>query len=160
MASLFAFGGSGDVGSIRSIEDLEQFEWGFIVDTTRCIGCGSCVRACKIENNVPDHYFRTWVERYHVPGGDIERPIVDSPNGGYDGFEEKYSPGDGSKNFFVPKLCNQCAHSPCVQVCPIGATFESPDGAYPYEYDYTLWLNLEPVATENHSWSEVKSLFD
>ena len=32
------------------------------------------------------------------------------------------------KVFFVPKLCNHCAHSPCVQVCPIGATFESPDG--------------------------------
>ena len=28
--------------------------YGFVVDTTKCIGCGSCVRACRDENNVPD----------------------------------------------------------------------------------------------------------
>ena len=39
-------------------------------------------------------------------------------------------------------------------------TFTSPDGSFPYEFDYVLWLNLDVVATENHSWSEVKALFD
>ena len=32
------------------------------------------------------------------------------------------------KGFFVPKLCNHCRNSPCTQVCPVGATFYSPDG--------------------------------
>ncbi|HEY5190945.1 MAG TPA: 4Fe-4S dicluster domain-containing protein, partial [Candidatus Deferrimicrobium sp.] len=31
-------------------------------------------------------------------------------------------------SFFVPKLCNQCASPPCVQVCPVGATFQTKDG--------------------------------
>jgi len=31
---------------------------------------------------------------------------------------------------------------------------------YTYEYDYVLWTNLVPVATQNHSWSSVKALFD
>ena len=35
-------------------KDLESFDWAYVVDTTRCIGCGSCVRACSIENSVPD----------------------------------------------------------------------------------------------------------
>ena len=102
-----------------------------IIDIERCIGCGNCVRACKTENNVPlePDTFRTWVERYVVELDDMEHPHVESPNGGYDGF----TPLDGDaepqvKTFFVPKLCNHCAHSPCVQVCPVGATFESPDG--------------------------------
>jgi Fe-S-cluster-containing dehydrogenase component len=114
--------------------------WAMIIDVEKCIGCGNCVRACKEENGVSKEpfYFRTWVERYHVPEGDIEHPIVDSPNGGYDGFPEKYPAGDGAKSFFVPKLCNQCAHSPCVQVCPVGATFESPDGVVLVDQTYCL----------------------
>ena len=104
--------------------------WAMAIDIEKCIGCGNCVRACKEENDVPREpfYFRTWVERYHVPNGDIERPEVDSPNGGFDGFPEKYRSGDGSKNFFVPKLCNQCENPPCVQVCPVGATYQTADG--------------------------------
>jgi Fe-S-cluster-containing dehydrogenase component len=78
------------------------------------------------------------VERYHLREGDLEHPAVDSPNGGHDGFDDRYPVGDGSKNFFVPKLCNQCAHSPCVQVCPVGATFESPDGVVLVDKDYCL----------------------
>jgi tetrathionate reductase subunit B len=119
---------------------LTDHWWAMIIDVEKCIGCGNCVRACKEENDVPrePYYFRTWVERYHVPEADLEHPQVDSPNGGYDGFPEKYRPGDGSKNFFVPKMCNQCAHSPCVQVCPVGATFESPDGTVLVDKKYCL----------------------
>ena len=119
---------------------LQDHWWGFAIDIEKCIGCGTCVRACKTENDVPlePYYFRTWVERYHVPGGNIEHPEVDSPDGGYDGFPPRYKPGDGAKNFFVPKLCNHCAHSPCVQVCPVGATFESPDGVVLVDKTYCL----------------------
>jgi Fe-S-cluster-containing dehydrogenase component len=37
-----------------------------IIDIDKCIGCGNCVRACSKENNVPEGYFRTWVERYQA----------------------------------------------------------------------------------------------
>jgi Fe-S-cluster-containing dehydrogenase component len=119
---------------------LQDHWWGFAIDIEKCIGCGNCVRACKTENDVPlePYYFRTWVERYRVPNGNIEHPEVDSPNGGYDGFPSRYTPGDGSKNFFVPKLCNHCAHSPCTQVCPVGATFDSPDGVVLVDKSYCL----------------------
>ena len=38
--------------------------------------------------------------------------------------------------------------------------FVSPDGSEVYEYDYTLWLNLDVVAVEERSWTGVKALFD
>jgi len=114
--------------------------WAMTIDIGLCIGCGKCVRACKTENDVPDEpfYFRTWVERYSVEPTNPEHPQVDSPNGGYDGFPERYREGDGAKRFFVPKLCNHCAHSPCVQVCPVGATFDSPDGVVLVDKKYCL----------------------
>jgi Fe-S-cluster-containing dehydrogenase component len=120
--------------------------WGMVIDIERCIGCGNCVRACKAENNVPleEDTFRTWVERYTIPPPDPVHPkrdllpIVDSPNGGRNGFPPLEHPVEGAKSFFVPKLCNHCAHSPCVQVCPVGATFESPDGVVLVDKSYCI----------------------
>src|SRR4030066_31230 len=37
-----------------------------------------------------------------------------------------------------PQLGNVCAASPCVQVCPVGATFESPDGVVLVDKTYCL----------------------
>ena len=100
-------------------------EWTFVVDTAKCIGCASCVRACKKENNVPvDHeVYRTWVERFLVLGH--EEVIIDSPRGGLDFQQKDIKP---EKQFFVPKLCNQWQDAPCVQVCPVGATYKTGDG--------------------------------
>ncbi len=116
--------------------DREQHWWGMLLNIDKCIGCGSCVRACANENDVPEGYFRTWMERYHVSGWQQEVPQVDSPNGGKNGFP----PGEaqGGKNFFVPKMCNHCVDSPCTQVCPVGATFHTPDSVVLVDDTYCL----------------------
>ncbi len=110
--------------------------YGMLMNIEECIGCGSCVRACQLENKVPDGYFRTWVERYHVEDWTVENPTVDSPDGGKNGFVELKE--TGGKNFFVPKLCNHCVDSPCTQVCPVGATFHTPDGVVLVDSKYCL----------------------
>jgi Fe-S-cluster-containing dehydrogenase component len=116
--------------------DPTRHWWGMTIDIDKCIGCGNCVRACERENDVPEGFFRTWIERYEVDPADYEHPKVQSPDGGRNGFPP--TAPRATKQFFVPKLCNQCAHSPCVQVCPVGATFESPDGVVLVDESYCL----------------------
>ncbi|MBI4825135.1 MAG: 4Fe-4S dicluster domain-containing protein [Nitrospirae bacterium] len=108
--------------------------WGFVVNATKCVGCGMCVKACKTENEVPMDIkvSRTWVERYiQLKDGEV---IIDSPEEARNGFIKNDPRGrtikeeDISKGFFVPKLCNQCEKPSCVQVCPVGATYKTEDG--------------------------------
>jgi Fe-S-cluster-containing dehydrogenase component len=106
--------------------DVTQHSYLYVIDTRKCIGCGACVRACSRENDVPSHYFRTWVERYHISR--TGRITVDSPNGGMDGFEPTVAGQDATKAFFLPKQCCHCTHTPCVQLCPVGASYRTPDG--------------------------------
>lgn len=105
--------------------DWNAHYWAYAVDTTKCIGCCACMRACGVENDVPEGNFRTWVERYQVDrSGEVSVDVAMS-----DGhvFEEKEG-GDVVKAFFVPKLCNHCERSVCNQVCPVGAAYNTRDG--------------------------------
>ncbi len=108
------------------------------VQIEKCIGCGKCVAACKTENDVPlePFYFRTWIERYIIyADGEVS---VDSPNGGIEGFPPIENDKQILRTFFVPKLCNHCDNPPCVQVCPVGATFKSQDGVVLVDSDYCI----------------------
>ena len=118
--------------------------WGFVVDTTKCVGCGFCVRACKLENKTPydSNLARTWVERY-VQRRD-GRVTIDSPRQGVAGFTKNDPLGrtiddqDVSKGYFVPKLCNQCDRPSCVTVCPAGATYKTRDGVVLVDHNWCI----------------------
>ena len=117
--------------------NMSEHWWGMLVDIEKCIGCGSCVRACQKENDVPDGYYRTWIEHYRVVEvNGVETLQVESPDGGKNGFQPSHE--KGAKEFFVPKMCNHCADSPCTQVCPVGATFVTPDGVVLVDEKYCL----------------------
>ena len=64
----------------------ESLRWGFLVDTHKCVGCGFCVKACKIENDIPieANVTRTWVERYVIKKDG--ETVNDSPKGALNGF--------------------------------------------------------------------------
>ena len=125
-------------GAERPAYDAREHYYGMAVDPAKCIGCGRCVEACKTENDVPREpfYFRTWIERYVVKtSGEVQ---VDSPNGGMEGFPSAALEKGILRSFFVPKLCNHCANPPCVQVCPVGATFTTQDGVVLVDKDYCI----------------------
>ena len=125
-ASLLQSGEPSSPGGTSPDEKTPLF--GFMVDTDRCIGAGKCLTACRVENNVPEGYARTWVERYiHLKDGTVQVDTV--PETGFaDSEEPPIDPETVERSYFVPKLCNQCRDAPCNQVCPTHASITSPEG--------------------------------
>jgi molybdopterin-containing oxidoreductase family iron-sulfur binding subunit len=83
--------------------------YGVIVDVDRCYGCGACMIACAVENNVPPPRLET-----------TERTGITPMN------VQTVSDGEGRLAFF-PVMCQHCGHdTPCVTVCPQNAVDVDP----------------------------------
>jgi len=122
-----------DISPVVSTYDPTTKKWVYVVDTTLCIGCGLCVAACKEENHIPEdpEFTRTWIERHSTTEDGALH--IDSPDGGINGFPPYTSDPTAAgqaveSSFFMPRLCMQCANSPCTKVCPVGATYRTVDG--------------------------------
>ena len=81
--------------------------WAMVIDLRYCDGCQSvgkppqCTAACIQSHFAPEPM--EWIQVYEPP-----------------------LQGGGTQ--FVPTPCQQCQNPPCVNVCPVGATFSTPEG--------------------------------
>ena len=78
--------------------------WGMAIEMKRCIGCNSCVLACKAEHFLPPDIL--WSR------------VLISETGVYPAVTK----------LIYPVRCNQCQEPKCVEVCPTGATRQREDG--------------------------------
>jgi Fe-S-cluster-containing dehydrogenase component/formate-dependent nitrite reductase membrane component NrfD len=83
--------------------------FGFILDSSRCIGCHACTVACKTEHGVEIGVFRTWVK--YIERGEFP---------------------DTRRHFSVLR-CNHCTDAPCVEVCPVTALYKREDGIVDFD---------------------------
>ena len=65
----------------------------------KCFDCKACMIACKVENAVPEGFWRNWVRH----------------TGGLKGRRTQYQPGQ----------CMQCEEPSCVAACPVGGHLEA-----------------------------------
>jgi Fe-S-cluster-containing dehydrogenase component len=114
-----------------------EHEYAYVININNCIGCGNCVRACKRENSVPSGVFRTWVERYVYTDEGI---YIESPNGALEGFKAVNAEirAESKLSQTIPKMCNHCHNPPCVQVCPVGATYRIAEGFVLIDHEHCL----------------------
>ncbi len=81
--------------------------YGMVIDLDKCNGCGACMVACAVENNVPpanadatERTGITWMRVFRVNNG---------------------APYPANRVRFIPMMCQHCADTPCAHVCPQNA---------------------------------------
>lgn len=78
--------------------------YAMVMDTRRCVGCQTCVLACKAENGVPLNGYRDW--------------IVTETKGEFPHLAMEIR----------SERCMHCTNAPCVTNCPTGASHYSKGG--------------------------------
>ena len=102
------------VGKMHPPPAFPVHRWAMAIDTDRCTGCQACVVACYAENNVPVVGPEAMARGRNMAWLRIEHFVrVDA---------------DATRVDLLPMLCQQCGNAPCETVCPVYATYTTPEG--------------------------------
>lgn len=89
-------------------------KWGMVIDLNKCTGCGSCVTACRSENNIPN----AGQEATQKGRTFLWMDMLEMVEGKYPDVHVRY----------IPRPCFQCDNPPCTRVCPVRATYRNDEG--------------------------------
>ena len=137
--------------SVSSLPAQPGVIFGYALDLSRCIGCRRCVYACVKENNQSRDPQIQWI-----------RVLEMDKSKGID-FEEAnpyYDPEQvpDPDHFYLPVACQQCRTPQCTQVCPVGATWQEPDGIVVIDYDWCIGcrycMAACPYGARHFNWAE------
>ncbi len=94
-------------------------KWAMVIDQAKCTGCGYCTLACRAHNDVPPDI--SW------------NRVIEVGN-------------FGDRKSYLSRPCMHCEHAPCVEVCPVKASYYRPDGIVMMNYDRCIGCRYCEVA--------------
>lgn len=103
--------------------------FGFALNLSKCKGTRHCVKACVLENNCDRGETLQNIRVLEMEKGSRN---LDQSNHYYEGLV----PALGK--WYLPVQCHQCENPPCVQACPVGATWQEPDGIIVIDYSWCI----------------------
>ena len=124
----------------------KPYKWEMVIDLDRCTGCEACVVACHAENNI-----RISGEDEAAAGRAINWIRI-----------ERYWEGEfpNAKVRFLPVLCQHCSNAPCEPVCPVYASYHTPDGLNAQVYNRCIGVrycgNNCPYIARQFNWFDPK----
>lgn len=113
--------------------EYKQHHWGMAIDMNACTGCGACVVACNVENNVALVGKQEVINRREMHWLRIDRYYSTVP--GVEDLQGLEKAAENPEVVFQPMLCQHCNNAPCETVCPVAATTHSTEGVNQMTYN-------------------------
>ncbi|MCU0511966.1 MAG: 4Fe-4S dicluster domain-containing protein [Anaerolineae bacterium] len=88
-------------------ETGRKYHWAMVIDLSKCVGCDYCVYACQATNDTADDH------RWNIR------------------VDDETATGTV---FHITRPCLHCRNAPCVDVCPVKATYHRDDGLVVMDY--------------------------
>ena len=137
--------------NIESTPAQPNVVYGYAFNISKCQGYRNCVEACVQENNLDRETGAQYIRIFEMHNG----LSVDDVEHGDATFDHEV-PAAG--HFYLGTQCFQCANPPCVEVCPVGATWQEPDGITVVDYDWCIGcrycMAACPYWARRFNWSE------
>ena len=109
-------------------EDAPQ--WAMVIDLERCDGCKMCTTACQETHFTGD---QEWIKVFEVKD-------------------------EAGNTVFLPRPCMQCENAPCLNVCPVGATFRNENGTVLIDHELCIGCRFCmaacPYDARSFNWGE------
>jgi molybdopterin-containing oxidoreductase family iron-sulfur binding subunit len=119
----------GEEVTIQSTGPQPGVLFGYAFNISKCKGFRRCVEACINENNLDRNADTQYIRIFEIEDGVVDLDKADAT------FQHEV-PAEG--HFYMGTQCFQCANPPCVKVCPVGATWQEPDGITVIDYDWCI----------------------
>lgn len=116
-----AAAGRGQGPAVRELAAEHESDAALLIDLTKCVGCGSCVKACKADNGLE------WRDDQPALGSDA---ALASSN--YT-VVKAVQPEPGGAVVTVKKQCMHCLEPACASVCFPKALTKSEEGPVVYD---------------------------
>ncbi|HSM04547.1 MAG TPA: 4Fe-4S dicluster domain-containing protein [Longimicrobiales bacterium] len=123
--------------------------FGYAFNLSKCKGYRECVAGCLAENNQDRRSGIQYIRIFEMEGGEIN---LEHATAEY----QHEVPQEG--RVYLGTQCFQCANPPCVEVCPVAATWQEPDGIVVIDYDWCIGcrycIAACPYWARRFNWSE------
>ncbi|KLU07583.1 Fe-S-cluster-containing hydrogenase component 1 [Rhodopirellula islandica] len=114
----------------------------YAINLSVCNGNGKCVEACHKENNHDRDTNQSYIRVIEMPKGTMD---MEQGSTTYTGVVPK------DDKFYLPVQCQQCDEPPCVDVCPVKATWKEEDGIVVVDYNWCIGCRYCEAACPYHA---------
>ncbi len=119
----------GKKASVSAKGAIKGVLYGYAFNISKCQGYMDCVNACVEENNQDRDSQMQYIRIHEHQNGSIN---FENSDDNY--FHEV--PAEG--HFYMGTQCFHCENPPCVDVCPVEATWKEEDGIVVIDYDWCI----------------------